>query len=249
MGLNPKKLTQPEQFPLLHFGNWVGGDRDGHPFVTPDVTKSTLALLRSTALSLLHEKMISLGSRMTLSNTNNFVPKILQEAIHLKAKALGEVGEKAVNRNPMEPWRQYINLLIIRLENTIADKRDVASAFYATPAALQSDLKLLRVTLQEIGAYKIAEELLFPVERHLQCFGFHLAKLDIRQNSNYHEIAVSQILKTAGYEDHDFTNWEENKRVQFISKELQTNRPFIVSGTTCGVESDSVLGYFKVLRQ
>jgi phosphoenolpyruvate carboxylase len=249
MGLNPKNLTQPEQFPLLHFGNWVGGDRDGHPFVTPEVTRSTLALLRNTALSILHEEMLSLGSRMTLSNTNNMVPKILEEAIQEKANALGEIGEKAVKRNPMEPWRQYINLLIIRLENTIANKRDNANTFYESPVTLQADLRLLRKTLQEIGAHKIAEELLFPVERHLQCFGFHLAKLDIRQNSNYHEIAVSQILKTAGYEDNDFTNWDESKRVQFLSKELQTNRPFIVFGTTCGLEADSVLGYFKVLRQ
>jgi phosphoenolpyruvate carboxylase len=249
MGLNPKSLTQPEQFPLLHFGNWVGGDRDGHPFVTPEVTRSTLALLRSTALSILHEEMVMLGSRMTLSNTNNPVPKILEEAILEKSKALGEIGEKAVKRNPMEPWRQYINLLIIRLENTIYDKRDDTNTFYETPAILQADLVLLRKTLQEIGAYKIAEELLFPVERHLQCFGFHLAKLDIRQNSNYHEVAVNQILKAAGFEDNDFANWDENKRVQFLNKELQTNRPFIVSGTSCGTEADSVLGYFRVLRQ
>jgi phosphoenolpyruvate carboxylase len=149
----------------------------------------------------------------------------------------------------MEPWRQYINLLVIRLENTIANKRDDINTFYETPAILQADLKLLRKTLQEIGAYKIAEELLFPVERHLQCFGFHLAKLDIRQNSNYHEIAVGQILSTAGYEDNDFVNWDENKRVQFLTKELQTNRPFVVSGASCGKEADSVLGYFRVLRQ
>ena len=249
MGLNPKSLTQPEQFPLLHFGNWVGGDRDGHPFVTPEVTKSTLLLLRNTALKLLHEKMRELGSSMTLSNTNNQVPALLNEAIQEKAKQLGKSGDKAVKRNPMEPWRQFINLLIIRLENTMAGKFDDTNTFYQTPAVLQADLRLLRKTLQEIGAFKIAEDLLFPVERHLQCFGFHLAKLDIRQNSNYYEIAVSQILKAAGYEDYDFSNWDENKRVLFLNKELQTNRPFVVSGTSCGLEADSVLKYFAVTRQ
>jgi len=249
MGLNPKSLTQPEQFPLLHFGNWVGGDRDGHPFVTPEVTKSTLLLLRNTALKILHEKMVALGSSMTLSNTNNLVPKILEDAIQEKAAILGKSGIKAVSRNPMEPWRQYINLLIIRLENTMAGKFVVKNTFYETPIELQSDLKLLRNTLQEIGAFKIAEDLLFPLERHLQCFGFHLAKLDIRQNSNFYEKAVSQVLKSVGYEDSDFENWNEKKRVQFLNKELQTNRPFVVQGTSCGIESDSVLGYFSVLRE
>lgn len=249
MGLDPKNLTQPEQFPLLHFGNWVGGDRDGHPFVTPEVTKGTLLLLRNTALNLLHEKLVSLGSRMTLSNTNNAVPQILENAILEKAKIFGEIGNKAVNRNPMEPWRQYINLLIIQLENTMNGKFDNPNTFYETPSVLQSELKLLRKSLEEIGAFKISEELLFPVERHLQCFGFHLAKLDIRQNSNYYEIAVSQLLKAAGYEDNDYKSWDENKRVQFLNKELQTNRPFIVAGTNCGLEADSVLGYFRILRE
>jgi len=249
MGLDPKSLNEPEQFPLLNFGNWVGGDRDGHPFVTPEATKSTLILLRNTALSILHQELQSLGSRMTLSSTNNPVPKILEKAIEEKAKILGSNGAKAVNRNPMEPWRQYINLLIIRLENTIKDKFTDENIFYKSPIILQEDLRLLRKSLQEIGAYTIAEDLLFPVERHIQCFGFHLAKLDIRQNSNYHEIAVGQILSAAGYEDNDFINWDENKRVEILNKELQTNRPFVVFGSSCGLEADNVLGYYRVLRQ
>ena len=71
----------------------------------------------------------------------------------------------------------------------------------------------------------------------MQCFGFHLAKLDVRQNSNYYDIALSQLLKTAGYEDNDYKNWNENKRVLFLNQELQTNRPFIVQNTSCGIRS------------
>jgi phosphoenolpyruvate carboxylase len=248
-GLNPKSLSQPEQFPLLHFGNWVGGDRDGHPFVTPAVTESTLTLLRSTALNLLHEKMVGLCASMTLSSTNNFVPTALEEAVKEKSEQLGKLGAKAVSRNPMEPWRQYINLLILRLENTMAGKLTAENTYYKSASELQLDLKFLRKTLHEVGAFKIAGDLLFPVERHLQCFGFHLAKLDVRQNSNYHETAVNQILKSAGYEDTNFSEWDEAKRVAFLTKELETNRPFVVTGTSCGLEADSVLGCFKVLRQ
>ena len=132
MGFNPKSLTQPEQFPLLHFGNWVGGDRDGHPFVTPEVTKSTLLLLRNTALNLLHEKLLKLGSSLTLSDTNNKVPNILVESIQEKSKKLGEIGKKAIDRNPMEPWRQYINLLVIQLENTINEKFEIETYYKDT---------------------------------------------------------------------------------------------------------------------
>ncbi|MGL2987132.1 phosphoenolpyruvate carboxylase [Flavobacterium sp. RSSA_27] len=249
MGLNPNKLSKPEQFPLLQFGNWVGGDRDGHPFVTPEVTKSTLQLLRNTALKLLQEKIIAFSASMTLSSTNNKVPIVLEKAIEEKVTLLGKDGINAVARNPMEPWRQFINLLLLKVENTLSEKNDVQSNYYKNTSELQADLKIIRTSLEEINAYKIADELLFPIERHLQCFGFHLAKLDIRQNSTYYEIAVNQMLTTAGYEDANFSNWTEEKRIAFLTNELQTNRPFVVAGTTCGTEADSVLGYFKVLRQ
>ena len=249
MGLNPNNLNKPEQFPLLQFGNWVGGDRDGHPFVTPEVTKSTLQLLRNTALKLLQEKIVAFSASMTLSSTNNDVPTILEKAIKVKLSQLGKAGINAVARNPMEPWRQFINLLILKLEHTISEKTDVPSKYYKNPSELLADFKIIRTSLDEIHANKISDELLFPLERHLQCFGFHLAKLDVRQNSNYYEIAVSQMLSTAGYEDANFSTWPEDKRVAFLTNELQTNRPFVVAGTPCGAEADSVLGLFKVLRQ
>lgn len=249
MGLTPAKLDKPEKFPLLQFGNWVGGDRDGHPFVTPEVTKSTLQLLRSTALKLLQEKIVAFSASMTLSSTNNDVPTILENAIQEKLAQLGKAGTNAVARNPMEPWRQFINLLLIKLEHTISEKTEDPNKYYKNPSELQSDFKIIRTSLEEIHANKIANELLFPLERHLQCFGFHLAKLDIRQNSSYYENAVNQMLSAAGYEEADFSTWSEDKRVAFLTNELQTNRPFVVSGTSCGTEADSVLGYFNVLRE
>jgi phosphoenolpyruvate carboxylase len=76
-----------------------------------------------------------------------------------------------------------------------------------------------------------------------------LAKLDIRQNSEYHEKAISQILKTSGFVDSDYASWDEEKRLDFINKELQSNRPFLVSGISCGLEADNVLGYFKEIKE
>lgn len=250
MGLDPEKLTEPEEYPLLHFSSWVGGDRDGHPFVSAEFTKDTLLNHREKALSLLHEQLVQLTVQMTISSITNTVPGYLEEAIAKKSGVLGEKGTKAVERNPMEPWRQYINLLILRLENTISGETGNADCFYVSPKELQDDLKLLRKSLYDIGAKKLAREMLFPIERHLQCFGFHLAKLDIRQNSTFHEKALSQLLEKAGY-NVDYISWDEEQRVQFLVEELEENphRPFVVQGTSCGPEADSVLAYYRAVRE
>ncbi len=246
MGFDADKLSQPEQYPRLHFGSWVGGDRDGHPFVTAEVTKDTLELHRGVALNLIHQQLEALAAKMTISDNLISVPASLQTAIQAKTEALGDAGKKAIERNPMESWRQYINLLILQLENTQAHR--TSELHYASPQELQADLMLLRESLIEIGANRVAEDVLFHTERQVQCFGFHLAKLDIRQNSAYHEKAISQVLSTAGLEQADYLHWEEEKRVQFLSDELKSKRPFLAQGTPCGPEADQVLAYYRVLR-
>ena len=248
MGFDADLLNRPEQYPLLQFGSWVGGDRDGHPFVSAEVTGETLLEHRQAALKLLHDQLSRLASRMSLSGIINACPEEFRKTIHTKAAHLGEEGLEAVNRNPREPWRQYIKLLILRLENTITENTGQPNTFYASANELQDDLKLLHDNLREIGAGHIAEDLLFDVERQVQCFGFHLAKLDIRQNSAYHEKAMEQILKAAGYEDFRFGNWSEEKKVNFINEELQYMRPFVVQGAPVGKEAGKLLDYYRVLR-
>lgn len=249
MGFSPDRLTQPEQYPYLQFGSWVGGDRDGHPFVTADVTKDTLLLHREVALNILQNQLKELAANLTISDNVNPVPPSLQQAIEEKAKSLREKGQQAIQRNPMESWRQYINLLIIRLENTQHNHQEQEQNYYASPQQFQEDLLLLRNSLIEIGAKRVAEDLLFQTERQVQCFGFHLAKLDIRQNSAYHERALTQILQASGLEKFNYQDWDEIERVRFLSEELKSNRPFLASGTSCGTEADKVLAYFRVLRE
>ncbi len=100
----------------------------------------------------------------------------------------------------------------------------------------------------EIDAHGIYEDLVFPVERKLQSFGFHLAKLDIRQNSAYYEKAISQILKKLGYEDNDYAGWSEEKRLKFLNRELSSLLPFTDVTVSYGKEADNVLDYFRVIR-
>ncbi|TXD81593.1 phosphoenolpyruvate carboxylase [Subsaximicrobium wynnwilliamsii] len=248
-GLNPAKIKNPDLFPKINFGSWVGGDRDGHPFVTPTVTHETLLLHRKTALSLIKDQLLQLIIKLSVSAITNPVPFLLSDAIEKKSKALGEPGLKAVHRNPYEPWRQYVSLLLVQLENTRSEKFADSNSYYKSSTILEEDLKLLREILLQNGLKGLAEDLLFPVERTVKCFGFHLAKLDIRQNSAFHDKAISQILKTIGEKEYDFENWDEDKRVIFLNKLLASNSLITDVTVSYGTEADNVLDCFRVVRQ
>jgi len=249
IGFNPTRIKNPDVYPKINFGSWVGGDRDGHPFVTPSITKETLELHRREALLLIKNKLIETTAKFSISAISNPVPYILTEAIEKKASILGVMGEKAIKRNPYEPWRQYLSLLNVKLENTITENLADSSTYYKSSNELQNDLKFFREILIENGIHNLAHDLLFPLERMVSCFGFHLAKLDIRQNSAFHDKAMSQILKTIGKEDFDFENWNEEKRVQLLNSILENNTLVTDITISYGSEADNVLDCYRVVRQ
>ncbi|WP_053991211.1 phosphoenolpyruvate carboxylase [Mangrovimonas sp. TPBH4] len=249
-GYSSELLEWPEDFPLIQFGSWVGGDRDGHPFVTAEFTASTLRLHRKAILKVIHEQLFELAAELSISSYTTPIPKDFLKDIETAANLFGDEGQKAMDRNPSEPFRQYVNLLLVRLEHTIEDNHALGEAgYFKTSNDLILELRKLRQVLIDLGAKQMAKQWLFPIERLVQCFGFHLAKLDIRQNSAYHEKAISQMLASSGYQDSDYAQWDEDKRVDFLNNELTSNRPFLVAGTSCGLEADNVLGYLQEVKQ
>lgn len=248
MGLNPNKIKNPDFFPNINFGSWVGGDRDGHPFVTPRITQETLLLHRKTALSIIKTQLLNLITRISVSAIINPVPFLLSEAIDKKSKALGELGEKAIYRNPYEPWRQYVSLLLVKLENTISYKITDSCSYYKSCFALEEDMKFLREILIDNGLKGLAEDLLFPIERTIKCFKFHLAKLDIRQNSGFHDKAISQIFKKNEAQGCDFEKWDEEKRVIFLNNILESSTLITDVTVSYGEEADNVLDCYRVVR-
>lgn len=242
-------LQWPEHFPLIQFGSWVGGDRDGHPYVTPEFTASTLRLHRQAALKMIRKQLFDLAGKLSFSSYLISIPQQFLDEIQDKANLFGAQGQNAVERNPSEPLRQFLNLILLRLDHTIAENYTLGQdGYFKSAAALSDELKKLRQLLIELNAVRVAEQWLFPVERMVQSFGFHLSKLDIRQNSAYHEKAISQILEASGAELSDYASWDEEERLDFINKELKSNRPFLVAGTSCGTEADNVLGYLLEVK-
>lgn len=245
-GRDPALIDDMASLPTLTFGTWVGGDRDGHPLVTSQVTRQSLLELRSHALALLQEHLTRLTMRISLSDRLQPVSPELLDRIGQVTARVGAAGERAVSRNPHEPWRQLVNLMLARLPQigTVPEAHQ-----YRHAHDLDDDLRLLQQSLEAAGAHRLARSDVEPVRRLVQCFGFHLAVLDVRQNSAFHDRAVNQLLAAAGIEERDFSEWSEEKRLAFLDAELQSPRPFTRPDTPLGPDALAVLSSYRELLQ
>lgn len=240
VGLDPDRLTPPR----VRFASWVGGDRDGHPLVTPAVTAQTLTRQREAALALHRAALDRLARRLGLSGLRHPAPARLMDAITRLADTLGPAASPALARNPEEPWRTFVNLVAARVPSSAGPRSQSA---YTSPSELVSDLLLLERSLDEIGAGRLARTDARPVRRAIQALGFGLVSLDLRQNSAAHDQAMDELLAHARVPRADFSRWSEAERLAFLHAELQTLRPFLPANTAPGPMAASVrdaLGVF-----
>ncbi len=250
-GLNPIYLEDEKHFPQIRFGTWVGGDRDGHPGVTSDVTAETLERLRANALVVLRRELTSLAVKLSLSEWMQPPPASLITARGKLVEKMGEVARATLAVNVGEPWRQYVELLIEKLPLEIAPHQlsqlRSGGGRYQIAEELAADLQILHDSLTEVGASRLAKADVRPVLRALQVFGFHLAQLDIRQNSVFHAKALSQLMNAAGLDGSQWEEWSEHERLRFLEKELRSPRPFLHANASAGPEADTVLACYRVL--
>jgi phosphoenolpyruvate carboxylase len=148
-----------------------------------------------------------------------------------------------MQRNTEEPWRQWVNLLLARLPDQASPRP------YAHAGELAADLVILHDSLVAAGARRLAQADVWPLLRLVQTFGFHLAVLDIRQNSRFHDLAVAQLLAAGGQADTDFPAWDETRRRQFLEAELHLPRPLTLPDAPLGPEAQAVLACYRRVAQ
>lgn len=226
-GFNPGLVEDTENFPVLTFGNWVGGDRDGHPLVTAEVTRKTLEIFRLHAFLLLKAMLDELSDKLSIYCDDNCLPDYFIKRMKELQKELGLTEEK----NSREPFKKYLRLIKQKLpitENASGriELQDETSA-YTNSAESEADLLILKKALIDYGARSLAVSDVQKVLRHLKVFGFHLAHLDIRQNSKYYELALRDIVKTSLPEQYKIIAGSKTAYAAFIREELSHNRPFI----------------------
>ena len=253
VGFDVEILQKKYAFPSISFGNWVGGDRDGHPLVTSDVTSETLSQLRLNALVVVRRKLFSLVKHLSFALDLEDAPVPMQDRIKEITEALGKRGAGSVGRNKGEAFRQFVNLMMDKLpldtkRGHATEMRDFEGA-YVLAEELIADLRLLQQSLLAYGAKIIAYDEVNNALRVAETFGFHLARLDVRQNSAFHDQAIAQLMDAAGLDGKTWFAWNESQKLDFINRELESNRPFANTKTTLETNAAAVVDAYRVVEK
>ncbi len=176
---------------FIRFGSWIGGDRDGNPFVTAASTRTALQLARQVILS--HYLVVAVDLMDRLSPSVRQVPAspALLEEVQRYAQRIPQVAPANETRGAEEIYRRFLDYVIERLRRT----RDQYTHYdaYTDSSEFAADLTLVRASLAANGAERLAGLLIDPVLRQVSTFGFHLHSLDIRQHARVHARAVAEL--------------------------------------------------------
>jgi phosphoenolpyruvate carboxylase len=239
--------TEAPAEPRLTFGSWVGGDRDGHPLVTPDTTRHALEALRAQALAVLRQYLLRLAGSLSLSDMMQTAPGGLGERISSCSAMLGERVQRILRQYPGEPWRQWVHLMLARIPEP-GEPLPMESS-YRRAWELEGDLEFLADSLHQAGADAIAVAEVAPLRRLTEVYGFHGAVLDMRQNSAFHGVAIGQLLTIAGMDGTDYPDWPEQRKRELIDRELGSPRPFAVSSAALPPEAEASVSVLRLARE
>ncbi|OYX41218.1 MAG: phosphoenolpyruvate carboxylase [Rhodobacterales bacterium 32-67-9] len=179
--------------PCIKFHSWIGGDRDGNPNVTAEVTAGAIQRSRQAVLEKYRAGVHAAASRISITSRIVTIPAA--DEVRLRA-IIGRTGQAALHeaRNPGELFRQALTVITGRLDATMAEGPDA----YATVGQFLADIRALDETLVAIGADRIAERHLRPIRWQAETFGFRTATLDVRQNSAVTTAVLTEIWTLLG---------------------------------------------------
>ena len=209
--------------PFFRVGSWIGGDRDGNPFVTADILTESLRLQSAACLDYYLTELHTLGAELPMSD--------LLVAVSPELRALAQSSPDASPQRADEPYRLALTGIYARLAATARELDKLEPLRHAIGKAqpypdadsLRADLKVLARSLKANGGSRLAAGRLRRLLRAVQIFGFHLAPIDLRQNSEVHERTVAELLAKAGRHP-DYTSLDEAGRIALLTEELATPR-------------------------
>lgn len=215
---------------ILNYRSWIGGDRDGNPFVTAQVSQNTILEHLKTALQKYKESLYELRRELSVSASFRPIPDYFLSSVQDDLR-LWTLPEKVLRLYADEPIRLKISFILLKI-NTLLEQLEASTRVhfddYAySGAAFIQDLSLIERVLQDIGLKEVAagdplQQLLWQAKT----FRFHLLSLDIRQHSAVHESAVDELLRVSGICQH-YHACTEDERLALLRKELTSNRPLL----------------------
>ncbi|WP_142850965.1 phosphoenolpyruvate carboxylase [Telmatospirillum sp. J64-1] len=242
----------PEQdwslHPFFRIGSWIGGDRDGNPFVTAPILRETVRLQSAAALDHYLFEVHHLGGELPLSQ--------LLAPVTPELEALAARSPDTSPHRADEPYRRALTGIYARLAATVKvlDQQEALRSAvgqaqpYASSQELLEDLQILSTSLTAHGAAKLAARRLRRLILAVQVFGFHLAPVDLRQNSDVHQRTIGELLAVAG-RCADYAALSEDERIALLAEEIANPRPLYSPYLSYSEETAGELAIFFTARE
>ncbi len=205
---------------FFQFGSWIGGDRDGNPFVTNEVTRKTLFRYRRASLQRYKEQLNDFAGKLSVAKHALDIPVSFQNKLKKQLRSSGK-GKKISGRNPGEVFRQFAVCMSLKLDETIkmAEQDDIPGSedfAYHTADELIADLKAMEAALISSESAELARIMLLPLRREVETFRFKTVSLDLRQNSTitnntlraiWAAVTGTSISKCPNTESEEWKEW------------------------------------------
>ncbi|WP_428841949.1 phosphoenolpyruvate carboxylase [Halobacillus naozhouensis] len=224
---------------FLRFGSWIGGDRDGNPNVTPELTWETLKKQRTLVLKKYDGVLVELMKRF--SHSTNRV-NVSDELIASVEEDESRIPTDKKWRVKEEVYRRKFAVILERL-------RQVGKSETGYPSSddLLADLYLIQDSVKHHQPTKRELKMLRKLVRQVKLFGFHLATLDIRNHSGEHEAAITEILQKVSIHN-DYANLSESEKVELLEDVLKDPRPITLLNEDYSEETQEMLKVFQLIR-
>ncbi|MDK1476007.1 phosphoenolpyruvate carboxylase [Streptomyces sp. 549] len=237
----------------LTFGTWIGGDRDGNPNVTPQVTWDVLLLQHEHGISQALEHIDELRGALSNSIRNCGATQELLDSLAADLEQLPEITPRYKRLNSEEPYRLKVTCVRQKLLNTrerLANSTaHVPGRDYLGTGELLDDLSVVQQSLREHRGALVADGRLERVLRTLAAFGLQLATMDVREHADAHHHALGQLFDRLGEESWRYEDMPRDYRHRLLAKELRSRRPLAPAPAPLDAAGTKTLGVFETVRK
>ncbi len=222
----------PKNFNPIEFGSWMGGDRDGNPFVTAQVTKRVILLSRWEAAKLYEKSMTKLIRSYSMEKCSNKILKITGKTFEPYRVYLRPLRDK-LRKTHRAIERHLVNNEPLNEKNLLSEREEILKP-----------LRVVRESLEQNQSENIASGDLLDLMRRAKCFGINLARLDIRQESSRHSQLLAEYIRKKL--NQDYSSWDEDRKIKYLSAKMQ-NKNVLKNFQFKNKENKEVWSTFKVL--
>ncbi len=218
---------------VVRFGSWIGGDRDGNPSVSPASTQTALDRARAVILDSYQKDVLLLKELLTPSGCRVPTSAAFRQALNYYRQTLPQAAVRMAAFPECELYRQFLAAVGHRLEYSRQTPRHADG--YRSAGEFEKDLRLVRASLENHGAHRLARQYLDPLLRKVATFGFHLHSLDIRQHARLHSQASSELESDRLDGSSAVTVMDTLRSVAELKKAFvpEAISRYVISGTRC----------------